>query len=141
MALISMAIIWFWSRALASIRISSGERASNTVRIMVVGILAVSAVSPLIRQATSLLTWQDKAVESTAQQTADQSALERELQRVREGSRDPITDDEWVDSSNANVLQGGKVWHSFRHYYLNVDWSDFVIRDSSSSPTRVERLT
>jgi len=140
-ALISIAIIWFWSRALASIRNSSGEKASNTVRIMVAGLLAVSAVSPLIRQTTSLLTWQDQAVESTAQQTADESALERELQRVRDGSRDPLTDDEWVDYSNANVLQGGKVWDSFRHYYLNVDWSDFVIRDSSSSPTRVERLT
>lgn len=128
-ALVSVGIIWFWSRALASVRVSSGKTPAVVVRFLVGTTITLSAISPAVDQLSSLLEWQDNPLIGDEAQQLSEADLNREIQRTHGSKRPPLEEFEWISYSNANIGEGGDVWRAFRHYYLDRDWTSFVIRD------------
>ena len=128
-ALTSVAIIWFWSRAIASVQQGSGARAASSIRIAVGAVIAISAIAPLINQFQSLADWRREITDGPTSALLTEEDLKLVLDQFERRDRAELTEQEWVDYSNANIAAGGAVWEDFQRYYRDRDWTQFVLRD------------
>ena len=130
-ALVSVAIIWFWSRAIQSVRAASGTRAAAITRAAVGVLIAMSAIAPAMSQFAELTDWRDQAARAEDESHPSEDDLKTALQAAQSGERAALTEDEWVEFSNANISAGGKVWDTFSKYYQDRDWDTFILEDPS----------
>lgn len=92
----------------------------TTVAIALSAATVVAAAGVVFHQVTDLRDWNTRQPASQP----DQADLAQNLARAG-----LLTDAEWMEYAQVNVDQGGPVWPEFRSYYLDTDWSTFVLRD------------
>lgn len=130
-ALVSVAIIWFWSRAIQSVRTASGTRAAAITQAAVGVLIALSAIAPAMSQFVSLTEWRDQTARTESEPQLSEADLKAALQAAQSGERPALTEDEWVEFSNANISASGNVWDTFSGYYQDRDWDTFILEDPS----------
>ena len=92
----------------------------TTVAIALSAATVVAAAGVVVHQVTDLRDWNTRQPASQP----DQADLAQNLARAG-----TLSDAEWMAYAQVNVDQGGQVWQEFRSYYLDTDWSQFVLRD------------
>ena len=90
------------------------------VAVALSGLTVVAATGVMGQQIADLRAWICRPVINQP----DRASLVAKLDR-----QDRLNDADWMEYAQVNVDQGGTVWPEFRNYYLNTDWSQFVLRD------------
>ena len=115
------AIAIFWAGCVLYQHAASISTARGiTVAIALSAATVIAAVGVVVHQVTDLRNWNTREPASQP----DRADLAQNLARVG-----ALTDAEWMEYAQVNVDQGGHVWPEFRSYYLDTDWSQFVLRD------------
>lgn len=118
-ALAALAIYWGGCQLYQRARDSSPARGMIVASLLAAAVI-ITAAGVATQQVAYLREW---ATRPLAEQP-DRRSLAEKLDRVG-----TLSDSEWMEFSQANLDQGGPVWLEFRSYYLNTDWSEFVLRD------------
>ena len=84
------------------------------------GLTVVAATGVVAQQVADQRVWIYRPVINQPDRTSLIAKLDRQ---------DRLNDADWMEYAQVNVDQGGMVWPEFRNYYLNTDWSQFVLRD------------
>ena len=123
---------WIASTALAALAIFWGghvlwQQADDLSRarglfagLALSAVVGVAAISVAMQQISDLATWSARP----ASTQPDQVSLANQLARG-----EALSDADWMQYSQVNLDTRGPVWPEFRHYYLETDWSQFVLRD------------
>ncbi len=128
-ALSSLALIWLFSRIIRQVLLVRGATPGLITAGVLGLVLVLAAVDPTRGQVDQLREWNVDRAQAVASDVLTREELAAELDRVGAGEREPLSEDEWVAFSNANVLRGGKVWSEFAAYYTTRDLDEFVLRD------------
>lgn len=118
-ALAGLAIFWGGFLLLQRARDRSPARGTITASLLSAAVV-IAAAGVASQQVTDLRTW---ATRTVAEQP-DRSSLAEDLERVG-----TLSDGEWMEYSQVNLDQNGPVWPEFRSYYLDTDWTQFVLKD------------
>jgi len=125
----SVAIIWLFSLVLRRARLVRGRNIGIVMTGMFGFVVIFASVGPVLGQFNQLQGWDTARRETQLVEVPAQRDLDAELERVAAGQRAALSEDEWINFSNANVLRGGKVWSGFSDYYTTRDLDSFVLRD------------
>jgi len=128
-ALSSLAIIWLFSAIIRRILVVQGTLPAAITGGVLGLALFVGSVVPITAQVDQLRGWSAQRAGVDISATASREDLALELDRVAAGQREPLSEDEWVVFSNANIVLGGPVWPEFADYYITRDPAEFVLRD------------
>ena len=118
-ALAALAIYWGGFLLYQRARASSPARGRITATLLSAAVV-IAAAGVATQQVADLREW---AARFPAVQP-DRSSLAQDLERAV-----TLSDAEWMEYSQVNLDQGGPVWPEFRSYYLDTDWTQFVLRD------------
>jgi len=118
-ALASIAIFWAGYVVIAKAGVVSAGRERLSAALVTVAV-AVPASTVAAQQARALIEWNARPAQTSPTQ-AQLDDLQSEQQQ--------LTDGQWMPFAQVNADTGGRVWPEFRSYYLDTDWSEFVLQD------------
>ena len=128
-ALVAVGIVWFWSVAIRRVREVRGRTVAAVLTVTVGGLIAASAIQPALDRWGQLREWTALRSATSVEDAPSREDLARLLGNHESGKAPAMTEEEWVEFSNANVRRGGEVWPEFAEYYRGRDWSTFVLGD------------
>jgi len=118
-ALAALATFWGGFLLFRRARVRSSSRGRITASVLTAAVV-IAAGGVATQQVAVLREWTMRL----PMDQPDRSSLAESLERVG-----TLSDGEWIEYSQVNLDQGGPVWPEFRSYYLDTDWTQFVLQD------------
>jgi hypothetical protein len=126
-ALTLCALIWLASQTLVGVR-GQRDKVITTLTLVVVGLALFPAVArTALWKASDLRAWHQVAGDSPYRELE-----QRQLRNALDSGIFP-SDRRWAEFSQANLVQGGKIWPELGRYYTDRDWTNVSLEMKSPS--------